>query len=82
MNNDNDNNNNEEQKQKTIRQLGVYMTLPFVLAVPPVLGWLIGSWLDKKLNTAPFLMYLLIVLGFISGFREFFRILKRFGNDS
>jgi ATP synthase protein I len=60
----------------------VFVTIPFVLAVPPVLGWLIGNWLDEKLNTKPFLMYILIVLGFCAGFREMFRILKRFGNDT
>lgn len=57
------------------------MTIPFVLSIPPVLGWLIGKWLDEKLNSSPYLMYGLIVLGFIAGFREMYRLLKRFGDE-
>ncbi|PJD93358.1 MAG: hypothetical protein CK425_12785 [Parachlamydia sp.] len=68
----------EDGNQK--RMLAVYLTIPFVLAIPPVLGWFIGEWLDGKLNTKPFLSYALIVLGFIAGFKELFRIIRRFGN--
>jgi len=60
--------------------LAVYLTIPFVLAIPPVLGWFIGDWLDGKLNIRPVLTYVLILLGFIAGFKELFRIIKRFGN--
>lgn len=64
-----------------IKQIGVFITIPFVLAVPPVLGWLIGSWLDSVFNTQPVLMYVLIILGFVAGFREVYRIIKKFGNE-
>lgn len=64
-----------------MRQLGVFITIPFVIAVPPVLGWWIGSWLDENIATAPYFMYFFILLGFAAGFRELFRILKRFGDD-
>lgn len=72
----------QNDKQKRLRQLGVYLTIPFVLSIPPVLGWLFGSWLDQKFGSSPVLMYIFIVLGFISGFRELFRLLKRFGDDA
>lgn len=72
---------NPEDKQKRARQIGAYITVPFVLAVPPVLGWFIGSWLDKKLGTGPYLMYLFLLIGFVAGFREVHRIVKKFGND-
>jgi ATP synthase protein I len=65
-----------------MRQLGVFMTIPFILAVPPVLGWFIGKWLDEKFNSKPFFMYLLILLGFMAGFREVYRIIKRFGDGA
>jgi ATP synthase protein I len=71
----------DDEKQKMVRQLGVYITIPFVLAIPPILGWFIGSWLDEKFHSQPFLMYLLLVLGFVAGFRELYRIIKRFGNE-
>jgi ATP synthase protein I len=65
-----------------MKQIGVFMTIPFVLAFPPMLGWWIGSWLDEKLDTHPYLMYVFIILGFIAGFRELYRIVKRFGDGA
>jgi ATP synthase protein I len=74
--------NNPDDKQKRARQIGAYVTIPFVLAVPPVLGWFVGSWLDGKLGTEPYLMYLFLLLGFVAGFRELYRIIKKFGNEA
>lgn len=61
-------------------KVGVYLTIPFVLAVSPILGWWIGSWLDKKFDTDPYLMYMGLLFGFIAGFRELYRLIKRFGD--
>lgn len=72
----------DDKEPKAIKQIGIYMTIPFVLAIPPVLGWFIGSWLDEKLGSASFFMYFFIVLGFVAGFRELYRIIKRFGNGA
>lgn len=69
-----------ESQQNRLRRLGVFMTIPFVLAVPPVIGLWIGKWLDKIFNTGTFFMYVLLILGFVAGLREFYRIIKRFGN--
>lgn len=74
--------NPDEENFKRVRQLGAFITIPFVLAIPPVLGWLLGSWLDELLSSKPFLMYLMICLGFIAGFKEVYRIIKRFGNGA
>lgn len=68
------------ENENSLRQIGVFITIPFVLALPPILGWLIGNWLDKKLNTEPYLMYIFVVLGLAAGFREVFRLIKKFGN--
>lgn len=72
----------KDDKQQGLKLIGVYMTIPFVLALPPVLGYFIGFWLDAKFNSAPYLMYFFIVLGFAAGFREVYRIIKRFGDDT
>ena len=70
-----------EEPPNKIAQVGAYMTLPFVLAVPPLLGAVVGRWIDNWLGTEPWIMYGLLVLGFIAGVREFWRILKRFRDD-
>lgn len=70
----------DKERQRKLRQAGIYMTIPFVLAGPPIVGLLIGGWLDGFFGTAPWLMYSLIVLGFIAGFRDLYDIIKRFGD--
>lgn len=64
-----------------IRQIGVFVMVPFIMAVPPIIGWFLGSWLDRLLGTHPFLAAFMLLCGLAAGFREVYRIVKRFGND-
>jgi ATP synthase protein I len=43
----------------------------------PLLGYFAGNWLDKKLGTDPYLMIVLIILGFVASTREVVNLLKR-----
>ena len=70
----------ENPNGKNLKIIGIFVTIPFVMALPPILGWLFGSWLDGKLDTKPYFMYLFIALGFIAGFKELYRIIKRYGD--
>jgi ATP synthase protein I len=72
----------KDDNERRIQQLGAFVTIPFVLSVPPVIGWLIGHWLDGFFGTAPYLMYMCILLGLFAGGREFYRIVKRYGNGA
>jgi ATP synthase protein I len=63
-------------------QIGVFVTIPFLLAVPPIVGWFLGTWIDQYLGTQPYLAFILLACGFIAGFREMFRVLKRFSDDN
>ena len=65
------------EEPNKLRLIGLCVTLPFVLSVPPVIGWALGTWLDGKFGTEPYLMYAFIILGGISGVREFIRLLKK-----
>lgn len=64
-----------------LQQMGAFITIPFVLVIPPLVGWLIGKWLDKKWDTSPYLMYILIFLGVLAGVLECYRIIKEYGNE-
>lgn len=72
----------DPKDRNEIRRIGIFMTVPFVLAIPPIVGWFLGHWLDQMAETTPLLTYLLLLLGFIAGVREFYRIIKKYGNDS
>ncbi|MEW6014531.1 MAG: AtpZ/AtpI family protein [Candidatus Zixiibacteriota bacterium] len=59
------------------RQLGLLGTIPIIMVVGPVVGFFIGRWLDSKLGTAPFLLILFLIFGFIASGKEIYRIIKR-----
>lgn len=63
------------------QQAMAYVMVPLVMAISPLVGWFIGSWLDEHLGTSPYLLYTFLVLGFIAGFREVYRLIKQFGDD-
>nr|MBN2278682.1 AtpZ/AtpI family protein [candidate division Zixibacteria bacterium] len=65
-----------------IRQLGLLGTIPILLVVGPVVGFLIGRWLDSKLGTEPYLLILFLIFGFIASGREIYGIIKKAEQDS
>jgi ATP synthase protein I len=72
----------DKEHQKALKTIGIFITIPFVLAVPPIIGWFLGKWIDKQTGTSPYIMYVMIFLGFVSGYRELYRILKRYSNGT
>ncbi len=72
----------DEESRKNLQRVAVFMTIPFVLAIPPILGWLLGGWFDKLCGTTPYLMYLFLIIGFLAGIREFIRIIRRYGDGN
>jgi F0F1-type ATP synthase assembly protein I len=70
-------NKNDPQYTRYLSFVGA----PFVLVVAPICGYFIGSWLDTYFGTYPYLSYGLLILGIISGIREFYKLVKSVGND-
>lgn len=55
-----------------ISQIGINMTVT-------ILGCLIfGNFLDNKLNTSPWLLFLFIILGVLAAFRNLYHMTKKF----
>lgn len=70
----------DKEENENNARFAVFITIPFVLAVPPICGLLIGMFLDNLLGTKPYLMFSLLALGFVAAFREFYRLVKKFGD--
>lgn len=70
-----------ERNRKRMKIIASYVTLPFVLGIPPIVGWYIGSWLDKHFETGPYGMYTFLALGMAGGAREFYRIITTYKDD-
>lgn len=73
--------NEEERNRKRIQVIASYAMLPFLLGIPPIIGWYIGTWLDNTFDISPYGRYGLLILGFISGMREVYRIIKKYKDE-
>ena len=47
-----------------------------------VVGFLIGTWLDEWLETAPWFLLIFGIAGVIAGYRSMFRMVKRMQSDT
>ncbi len=70
------------QLRKNSSKWIIYSTMGLELGVSVVVGFLLGSWLDKWLNTSPYLLLIFGVAGIIAGYRSIFRLVKRVQTDS
>jgi predicted F0F1-ATPase subunit len=57
------------------RQVGLLSSIPFILALAPLIGLAIGMYLDRHFRTK-FLWIVLLILGFVAGVRETIKIVK------
>jgi len=65
------------ERQKNYRLLAQYSTIIFILPSAVIGGYLIGRWIDNKLDSFPWATVTLVLLGTAGGFIEVFRVLNR-----
>ncbi|TMQ62168.1 MAG: AtpZ/AtpI family protein [Candidatus Eisenbacteria bacterium] len=58
------------------RQVGLLSSIPFILALAPIIGLVIGQQLERRFRTPSWLTYVLCGLGFVAGVRETIKIVK------
>ena len=58
------------------RQIGLLSSIPFILALAPIIGYFLGKFLDQKFRTQPWLSLVFLGLGFVAGVRETIKIVK------
>lgn len=66
----------DPKKVTAWRQVGLLTTIPFILALAPIVGYLLGQYLDTRFHTRPWLGIILLGLGFVAGVRETIKIIK------
>lgn len=59
------------------RQSGLLATIPFLMAVPPVVGLLVGRYLDDRFDTNPIFTIVFLIFGFAAAVREVAAVLKK-----
>lgn len=70
-----------ENRRRWTRNAGLASTIGIVMVVATFIGYMVGSWLDNKLGTSPWLMFVLSLMGIVAGFIEVFRIAKQISSD-
>ena len=69
-------NGKDPKKLTGWRQVGMLTTIPFILALAPLIGLAIGLFLDRRFGTKPWLGIVFCILGFVAGVRETINIIK------
>ena len=72
----------DKNKDEVFRILGIVGSFGFTMAGAVAGGYFLGSYLDKKLNTAPWLMLSFIILGLAGSFIEFFKLIKKLSGEN
>ena len=68
--------NMDPKKATAWRQIALLSSIPFILALAPIVGYFLGKFLDQKFRTQPWLSIVLLALGFVAGVRETVKIIK------
>ncbi|MCR4320241.1 MAG: AtpZ/AtpI family protein [Candidatus Brocadiaceae bacterium] len=71
----------DKNKDEVFRILGIVGSFGFTMAGAVAGGYFLGSYLDRKLNTAPWLMLSFIILGLAGSFIEFFKLIKKLSRE-
>jgi len=65
-----------------LRKGGLLLAIPTLLIVSPMVGFFVGSLLDRWLKSSPWLSILGLILGFGAAGRETYLIYRRYMNES
>lgn len=68
---------------RLIRQAGVYVSIPMVLAGGPTLGFFVGRFVDHRFSSDPLGVMVFVVWGLIAGVYQTIRMIRyaqRFSN--
>jgi ATP synthase protein I len=71
----------KEDRRAFFKDLGKFSALGFEMAIAVIIGLVIGSFLDKRLGTGPWLTIVWLGLGFAAGVRSLYRAAVRSGRD-
>ncbi|MBI3317967.1 MAG: AtpZ/AtpI family protein [Candidatus Omnitrophica bacterium] len=64
-------------RQGTWVKIGVFTSIPMVLAGGPTLGFLIGRFLDRRFSSDPWGVFFFVLAGLVAGVVETIRLIQR-----
>ena len=70
-----------EPRKFDFRKLAALSSIGLLLPSSIAVGLFFGYFLDKILDTAPWLLLIFLILGIVSGFLSLFRALRKLKDD-
>ena len=64
-----------------LKSAGLLLAIPTLLIVSPLVGFFLGSLIDRRFGTTPWITLAGLVFGFAAGAREVARIYRRYLAD-
>lgn len=71
----------KDNKPNYIRQVGLLGSIPLLMAVGPIVGYFLGSWIDGWLNTKPWFTIVFLIFGFVASGKEIYNIVRKVNRD-
>ena len=68
---------NKDSRYAAYRSAGLLLAIPTLLIVSPLVGFFVGSWVDRWLHTRPWFSIVGLALGFVTAGRETWAIYRR-----
>lgn len=65
------------RRAQQTRSVGYATMIPTMMAAGPVLGFLLGNWLEGRYGHSPWFVVGGVILGSIASFRQVIRLLNR-----
>ncbi len=69
-------------QKKAYRAFATAGSFGFVMVAFILIGYYVGSYLDKRLGTDPWFLLFFLLLGIVGGFLEYLKILKGMNSDN
>lgn len=66
-----------QRRARSIKSVGYYTAIPTMMVAGPVLGYVFGSWLERRIGYAPWVTFAGVVLGGVASIRQVVLLLRR-----
>lgn len=63
-----------KKKSHGLENLALISHMGIIMIVPIIIGLYLGKLIDDKFNTGPLFLFIFIIMGVISGFRNMFKL--------
>jgi F0F1-type ATP synthase assembly protein I len=68
---------NQKKIYPVARSLGYIILIPMTFLAGPIIGLVMGSWVDGRFNSDPWGKTVLSLLGFVASVKQVYELIKR-----